>query len=100
MHKAYYRYIYEGEDKEIIEGNTSPVQNLGEYFKRNIYYTDVESGQWSPSTFDAITCILYCVFVLQSFMLLFSYIKRLLYVVILALLGPVTVLFDYVKKSY
>ncbi len=98
--KAYYRYIYEGEDKEIIEGNTSPVQNLGEYFKRNIYYTDVESGQWSPSTFDAITCILYCVFVLQSFMFLFSYIKRLLYVVILALLGPVTVLFDYVKKSY
>lgn len=98
--KAYYRYVYEGADKENIEEKTSIIQSLGEYFKRNMYYTDVESGQWSPTTFDAIMCILYCVFVLQSFMFLFSYIKRLFYVVILAMLAPVTIVCDYVKKSY
>lgn len=98
--KAYYRYVYEGADKDKYQEKTSMIQNMGEYFKRNMYYIDVDSGQWSPTTFDAIMCILYCVFVLQSFMFLFSYIKRLLYVVILAILGPVTVIFDYVMKSY
>lgn len=98
--KAYYRYVYEGTDKTELIENTSMIQNLGEYFKRNIYYTDVNNGEWSPKTFNAIMCILYCVFVVQSFMFLFSYVKRFFFVVILALLGPATIVFDYVKKSY
>ena len=98
--KAYYRYVYEGTDKTELIENTSMIQNLGEYFKRNIYYTDVNNGDWSPKTFNAIMCILYCVFVVQSFMFLFSYVKRFFFVVILALLGPATIVFDYVKKSY
>lgn len=98
--KAYYRYVYEGEDKEELQEEASMVQSLGEYFKRNIYYTDVSKGDWSPKTFNAIMCILYCVFVVQSFMFLFSYIKRFFFVVILALLGPATIVYDYLKKSY
>ena len=98
--KAYYRYVYEGNDKTELRAETSMIQNLGEYFKRNMYYTDVDNGDWSPDTFDAIMCILYCVFVVQSFMFLFSYIKRFFYVVILAILGPITVVFDYIMKSY
>lgn len=98
--RAYYRYVYDGEDKKELQSNPNIVQSMGDYFKRNIYYVDVDKGNWSPTTFDAIMCILYCVFVLQSIMFLFSYIKRLFYVIILAMLGPVTVVFDYIKKSY
>lgn len=98
--KAYYRYVYEGDDKDELQAEASMIQNLGEYFKRNIYYTNVSAGDWSPKTFNAIMCILYCVFVVQSFMFLFSYIKRFFFVVVLAMLGPITIVYDYVKKSY
>lgn len=99
-YQAYYRYVYVGDDKKEIDENTSPIRNLGEYFRRNVYYVDTEDGDWSSTSFDVINCLLYCIFVLQSCMFLFSYIKRLLYVVVLSLLGPATVVFDYMKKSY
>ena len=98
--QAYYRYVYSGDDKKERDENTSPIRNLGEYFRRNVYYVDTEDGDWSSTSFDVINCLLYCIFVLQSCMFLFSYIKRLLYVVVLSLLGPATVVFDYMKKSY
>ena len=98
-YEAYYRYVYDGNDKKSLSAS-SMIENLGEYFKRNSYYVDIEGGKWSPTTFNVIPSILYCVFVLQSFMFLFSYIKRLLYVVILAMLGPVTVIYDYIAKGY
>lgn len=98
-YEAAYIYVYDGDDKEDVSASDI-IGNLGEYFYRNSYYTDVENGQWSPTTFSVIPAILYCVFVLQSFMFLFSYIKRMLYVVILALLGPVTVVYDYLFKTY
>ena len=92
-------YVYDGNDKKSLSAS-SMIENLGEYFKRNSYYVDIEGGKWSPTTFNVIPSILYCVFVLQSFMFLFSYIKRLLYVVILSMLGPVTVIYDYIAKGY
>ncbi len=98
--RAYYRYIYDGEDKKELQSQPNIVQSMGDYFKRNIYYVDIEKGNWSPNTFDGIMCILYCVFVVQSFMFLFSYVKRLFYVVVLGMMGPATVVFDYIKKSY
>lgn len=96
---AHYIYVYEGDDKIDVEKSSS-ISDLGTYFLRNSYYTDVKNGDWSPSTFSVIPAILYCVFVLQSFMFLFNYIKRLIYVVILAMLGPVVVLYDYLIKVF
>lgn len=96
---AYYRYIYEGEDKT----NTSiksVVSGLGNYFLRQSYYTDVDKGDWSPTTFSVIPSILYCIFIVQSFFFLYAYIKRMFYVIILALMGPIVVVYDYVMKSY
>lgn len=98
-YEAYYLYVYEGDDKnDVTISNT--ISDLGTYFLKNAYYTDVDNGDWSPSTFSVIPAILYCVFVLQSFMFLFNYIKRLIYVIVLAMLGPVVVLYDYVIKVF
>lgn len=99
-YEAAYRYVYEGEDKKDFAKKSSLVEDLGVYFQRNSYYTDVDAGSWSPSTFNVIPSILYCVFVLQSFMFLFSYIKRLIYVVVLAIIAPITVIYDYIAKMY
>ena len=96
---AYYKYVYEGEDKVSTSVN-SIVSNLGNYFKSNAYYVDLDGGDWSPTTFDVIPALLYCVFLVQSVMYLFSYAKRFFYVIILAMLGPVVVVFDYIMKSY
>lgn len=96
---AYYRYIYEGDDKSDASIKNI-VSGLGEYFLRQSYYTDVDKGDWSPTTFSVIPSILYCIFVVQSFFFLYSYIKRMFYVIILALIGPIVVVYDYVMKSY
>lgn len=96
---AYYKYVYDGDDKEEIK-STNVISSLGEYFYENAYYVDVKKGQWSPETFNITIALLYCIFVLQSVIFLFSYIKRLFGVLILALFGPATVVLDYIKKSY
>lgn len=96
---AYYKFIYEGDDK--YDGKVRGVMsNLGNYFRENSYYIDVDNGDWSPRSMDVITSILYCVLVVQSVMFLFAYMKRFFYVIILSVMGPVTVLYDYVMKSY
>ncbi len=95
---AYYKYVYDGEDKDLNNIQTM-VANLGKYFRDNIYYTNVKAGEWSPKSFNVIPCILYMIFILQSIMFLFSYVKRLLYVIILALIGPATIIYDYITGS-
>lgn len=97
--KAYYKFIYDGEDK--YDGKVRGVMsNLGNYFRENSYYIDVDNGDWSPRSMNVITSILYCVLVVQSIMFLFAYMKRFFYAIILSVMGPVAVLYDYVMKSY
>ena len=76
------------------------MSNLGNYFRENSYYIDVDNGDWSPRSMNVITSILYCVLVVQSIMFLFAYMKRFFYAIILSVMGPVAVLYDYVMKSY
>lgn len=96
---AYFQYVYDKDDKAET-GVSNVLSNLGTFFKRNIYYVDVNKGDWSPSTFNAIPCILYCMFIFQSMMFLFSYVKRLFYIIILAIMGPVIVVYDYIMLSF
>lgn len=95
---AHFRYVYEGEDKQEV-GAKAIISSIGNYFKANIYYTDVDAGDWSPNKFNVVPCILYCVFIIQSMMFLFSYAKRFFYVIILALIGPIVVVYDYIFLS-
>jgi len=74
--------------------------NLGEFFYTKSFYTDIQDDEWAPSSYSVIPATLFCMFVLQSIMFLFAYFKRMFYVIILSIMGPLTVTFDYFKKMY
>ncbi len=46
-----------------------------------------------------IPTVLYLVFLIQSIMFLFSYFKRVFYVVILAIIAPIVVIYDFLGKA-
>ncbi len=75
------------------------IGELGEYFKTNAWYTDVEKGDWSPSRASVVGATLYTMFVFQSIMFFMAYIKRFFYVVILAVIAPFVVIYDFFTKS-
>ena len=96
--EAYYKFVYDGDDKP--EASVSDlITEMGKYFKSKSWYIDLENGGWAPTSVNVIFSILYSVFVIQSLMFVFAYIKRMFYVVILALVGPIVVVFDYLSKS-
>lgn len=96
---AYFTYVYNRDDKNDV-AITNVLSSLGDYFFQKSFYVDLDDGEWSPSSYDLIPSVLFCIFVLQSVMFLLAYFKRLVYVLILALIGPVAVTFDYFKKMY
>ena len=95
---AYYLYVYEGDDK--IQPTTDEfVSELGNYFKQTSWYVDTENDDWSPTTINFVSVACYAVFIFQSLLFFFAYAKRFFYVVILSMLGPVVVVYDYMAKS-
>lgn len=96
--KAYYKFVYDGDDKPV-KGNSEMITELGAYFKDRAKYIDVDKGDWAPTTTSIPFGLLYAILVIQSMMLFFAYIKRLLYVVVLAVMGPVVIVFDYLSKA-
>ena len=95
---AYYEYVYEGDDKYIPKASDT-ISSLGDYFKSSSWYVDTANGDWAPTSMNVVSAVCYGVFIIQSLMLLFAYFKRFFYVVILSLIGPVVVIFDYMGKS-
>ena len=75
------------------------ISDLGNYFKESAWYTDIENGGWSPSEVSIVAAILYAMFVFQSLMFFIAYFKRLFYVVILAVIAPFVVIYDFFIKS-
>ena len=67
------------------------VSDLGQYFKAEA------TKDWSTDTF--IACVVYSVFVVQSLMFFYAYVKRLFFVVILAVISPFVVIYDFLKKA-
>lgn len=96
--KAYYKFIYDGSDKQV-KGNSEIVTEMGAYFKDRAKYIDVDAGEWAPSSTSIPFGLLYAILIIQSMMLFFSYIKRLFYVVILSVMGPIVIVFDYLSKA-
>ena len=95
---AYYEYVYEGDDKYTPKASDT-ISSLGDYFKSSSWYVDTANGDWAPTSMNVVSAVCYGVFIIQSLMLLFAYFKRFFYVVILSLIGPVVVIFDYIGKS-
>ena len=78
------------------------ISSMGQYFKDAAwsYETDDDGNikGWYANKLTLQGAILYAIFVVQSIMFFFAYIKRFFYVVILALLAPVIVIYDFLGK--
>lgn len=99
--KILYSTVYNKEKYGVAGTNVSfsVITTLGEYFKKAAWYTDADNGGWAPNQVSIISAILYTMFVFQSISFFLAYIKRFFYVVILAVLAPFVVLYDFLGKS-
>ncbi len=84
------------------------ISGMGEYFKATAFvYTseeDESSGEtkitgWRASKITLTGALLYAIFIIQSLMYFIQYIKRFFYIIILSLIGPAVVIYDFVTKS-
>ena len=48
---------------------------------------------------NVVSATCYAIFVVQSLMFLVAYLKRFFYVIILSVIGPIVVVYDYFIKS-
>lgn len=96
-----YQYAKNGtlEDSDIENNRFQLIGQLGDYFKTTAWYTDIESGGWSPSSVSIVSATLYTVFVFQSLMFFIAYIKRFFYVVVLSVIAPFVIIYDFFTKS-
>ena len=81
----------------------SPLVSMGENFKNSAIPDEFkESGFIGKlNNLDKINvteAILYTVLVIQSLMFLFAYLKRFFYVVILGVISPFVVVYDFLTK--
>lgn len=74
-----------------VQTESTPVELLGEYFR------SVAVEEWNTTGFTS--AILYAVFIVQSLMFFYAYIKRFFYVVILAIISPFVVIYDFLTKA-
>lgn len=108
----YNSYSRTKDDPEYVNPNISDepiaiISSLGRYFKEAVWGYESETDEdknvvvkgWAPSNFTISGAIIYAIFVLQSIMFLFAYIKRFFYVTILAMFAPVVVIYDFLVKS-
>lgn len=79
------------------------IGNMAKYFKYKSWnFERDESGNltgWKASKVSVTGALLYAIFLAQSILYFFSYVKRFFYIVILAILAPVIVLFDFLGKA-
>lgn len=74
-----------------IKDEAPPVELLGTYFRT------VAVEEWNTQGFTS--AILYAIFIVQSLMFFYAYIKRFFYVVILAIISPFVVIYDFLTKA-
>lgn len=88
---------YQGQAK-----GTRLIADLASYFRYNSYSTELRStnktGVKNTGNIQIQNMIMYAVLVAQSLILFISYIKRLFYVIMLAMLAPIVVVVDFFQK--
>ena len=112
LRSLYNSYSRTESDPEYVSPNISDepiaiISSLGKYFKESVWGYESETDEennvvvkgWTPSNFTISGAIIYAIFILQSIMFLFAYIKRFFYVTILAMFAPVVVIYDFMVKS-
>ena len=95
----------------VTSSTTDIIANLGQFFKQSAYvYTteevDTGSGEtaevvtgWRASKVSVTGALLYAIFLFQSCMYFITYVKRLFFVIMLSMFGPLVVIYDFFMKS-
>lgn len=90
---------------------TDIIANLGKFFKQSAYtYTTEETTDstgnkketivgWRATKLSVTGALLYAIFIFQSCMYFIMYVKRLFYVMMLSMFGPIVVIYDFFMKS-
>lgn len=89
-----YSYVIKKEGSKSCD---SLVANLAQYFKETAWSTGGNS--WKTDKVVIQNALMYAILVVQSFIFLVAYVKRLFYVIILAMMAPVVVVYDFFNKS-
>lgn len=104
-------YIISAASGSVTSSTTDIIANLGAFFKQSAYvYTTEEvtddRGEksevltgWRASKVSVTGALLYAIFIFQSCMYLIMYVKRLFYVMMLSMFGPIVVIYDFFVKS-
>ena len=108
MLNAYSRYVLKPGDEGYINDDkgVEPLQiitDMATFFKESAWtYETNENGEvtgWTNSKINYEGAFLYVIFFVQSLAFFIAYIRRFFYVVILALLAPAVILYDFFVKS-
>jgi hypothetical protein len=87
-----------GNEAEVSSDYSYPITMMAEYFRKNSYVRDNPEVDLTADEIYLPNAIMYVIFVVQSMLYFFSYLKRLFYVIILAVMAPVIVVFDFFNK--
>jgi len=75
---------------------TNIITNLASYFKETAWSTS-ETG-WKANKSVVQNALMYAILVVQSLIFFIAYVKRLFYVLMLILMAPIVVVFDFFTK--
>lgn len=89
-------YVDFANNKESKNVKSAPVSQLANYFKYSAF--EVSGDGIMAKTVNPVFCFLYTIFVFQSLLYFFAYIKRFFYIIILALMAPIVIVYNFVSK--
>lgn len=76
----------------------TPITQLANYFKFTCYDYDDESNEFYDGEINPIHVLLYVIFVVQSLLYFFAYVKRLFYIIVLAMMAPIIVTYNFILQ--
>ena len=85
----------EGEFKGLGE---TPITQLANYFKTTCFDYNDESNEFYDGEINPIHVLLYVIFVVQSLLYFFAYVKRLFYIIVLAMMAPIIVTYNFILQ--
>ncbi len=83
------------------------IANLGAFFKKAAFTYNTKTNDdgteeitgWRASKISVTGALLYAIFVFQSCIYFLTYVKRLFYIIMLSMFGPLVVIYDFFLKS-
>lgn len=87
------KQLFSNDDGRV---NNNVVKNLAVYFKEASWQAEEKS--WSANKISIQNAIMYVIFVCYSLVFFIAYTKRLFYVIMLILMAPIVVVFDFFMK--